>query len=356
MRKRAPETAQVVQTLLWYNDPEILFLKKNTKEYIIAVAYPDVIDGLDEGHHFVGASLTEKDVRDYQDEKCDLRFAMANASYGRFWAFAFDGVDPEVTLSRYNIRSEVVRAALPESGFFARSHERIDIVSEFIADTDEKFFIDGSWDLGEFSSFYGKMEDIYYIANDIRRFEDNGTSAKAKQQIRETFKKPWRGGGSYLSYYKDIANDNAPTARLKVGGIQYNSPGFVRVEAKRRAFDDMLSMLNSYGKHVQAVKESYNRLHKYLSTHSLLKSSADTTLRPVLEAQIIEYGRDLSEYVDNVHFDTLLEMAEKNVLVAAKVQMSILRRVERLYEFFEQGRVRHPSFEADPLMSEVTPD
>lgn len=353
MKKRTPESAIVLQSLLWLDEPEILLLKKNTKEFVIAVASPDPIGDFGGGYHFVGASITERVLRDYQEEKFDLRFAMSHAMFGRFWAFSFDGESEHVELTRCKIDSELVRCSLPETGLFARVHDRIENIDEFVADVDAKFEIDGSWDLGEFSSFYGKMEDVYYIANDIRRFQNGSTSQSTKKIISETFQKPWRGGGSYRSYYKDIANDNAAFARLKVGGIQYNSPGFVRIEAKKQAFDDFVRMLEQYAANPKGIKKSYEKLHKYMSMHSLLKSSADTVLRPVISDQITLYANEIAETMNLMDFGNLCRMTEGNVLVAAKVQLSIVRRVENLYEFFEQGRVSYSDLRADPLNAET---
>lgn len=356
VKTRKPTKASLTQILLCYDQPEILLLKISAKEYVLAVASPVDFNEFGFGPYFVGASVTLKNLRDYQDEKCDLRFMLSSASYGRYWKFSFDSFDSSIDLNRCSLSDEGVVEAFPDGGFFARSHERIQLVTEFVPDVSEQFEIDGGWDLGEFSSFYGKMEDIYYIANDLRRFRAGSTSASDRRVISEAMQKPWRGGGSYVSFYKDIANDNAPTARLKVGGIAYNSPGHVRVKAKRVPFEDMISMIRLYSKNATESKIAYNKLHKYLGMHSLLQASADTMVRPAISEQIEIYGEEISQIHSGISFNLLKQMAAGNVLVAAKVQLSILRRIERLCEFFEQGRVAYAGLEVDPLKHTARPD
>ena len=61
------------------------------------------------------------------------------------------------------------------------------------------------------------------------------------------------------------------------------------------------------------------------------------------KAKLGELGSKLTGFLPGISFDTLFDMTNRNVLVAAKVLESIFRRVTRLYEFFDKGRVSHPS-------------
>ncbi|HEY1751250.1 MAG TPA: hypothetical protein VGG29_08295 [Caulobacteraceae bacterium] len=57
-----------------------------------------------------------------------------------------------------------------------------------------------------------------------------------------------------------------------------------------------------------------------------------------LSAEIMGRTAELVEALDIAAFADLLSLAENNALVAAKVALSVCRRVVRLYEFFLQGR------------------
>lgn len=352
MKRKASATAKVIQILLWYDQPEILLLKRSRTEYILAVSSIEDVDNDKAGFRFIGASMNAKHIAEYQDGKFDLRYALSNGNLRKFWTFCYSPENSEVTLEQHKRTSKVIVESLPEAGFFARDHDRVEVVDEFVADAVETFDIDGDWDLGEFSKLYDRIEDVYYILNDIRRFKDPNISANDKETILDAFLRPWQGGGSYVGFYDRIANDNRPTARLKVGGIQYNSPGYVRIKAKRQPFDAMIDLLRSYAENPTCMSKSYNTLHKYLSTHSLLRAKPDTFISESVQEGIREYSIALSRNMNGVSFETILEMARDNVLVSAKVLLSLSRRLKSLYGFFEQGRVKYAGLDTDPLRYE----
>jgi hypothetical protein len=352
MARKIDETAVIKQCLLWYDQPEIMLLKKNAQEYILAVASPSDPVKPDWQYQFVGASMTNRMVSEYQSEKFDLRFALSHANLRRYWIFNYDPKSPNVNLTKISKGSAFLEEALPEIGFFAREHDRIKVVDEFVPDADERFEIDGSWDLGEFSKFYGQVEDIYYILNDVRRYTDGRTSNVTKQSITDAFNRPWRGGGSYKGYYDNIANDNMPTAPLRVGGIQYNSPGFVRIKAKRQPFDDMIALLQSYAGEPIATRKAYTVLYKFLSSAGLLKASADVQISAEISRSIGQFSNALAEKLPGFSYATVKSMTGDNTLVTAKVLLSVYRRLDNLFHFFEQGRVSYEGLEVDALRSD----
>lgn len=342
------ETATVAQILLWYDQPEILLLRKGKLDYILAVsnAASDNNDA-----QFVGASMTLKLISEYQNGKCDLRYAMAHANLRRYWTFQFNGDEDEVVLKRVRKSDPTVVQSLPDSGFFAREHDVIDVAKHFVSDTEERFEIDGSWELNEFSRFYNQVEDIYYMFADLGRFEDPKVSSQTKQLITKAFDKPWRGGGSYLSFYDNIANDNLPTAPLKVSGIQYHSPGYVAIRAKKEPFDALVALLQSYAHRTIDTRKAYLALSKHLSQNGLLKRDTTNTATAAVTDRAVELATVLERLIPGVAFPSLVKMADGNKIIAAKVLLSIYRRLERLYEFFEEGRVKYGGLDTDPLLA-----
>lgn len=289
-------------------------------------------------------------LAEYQDGKFDLRYALAHANLRRYWTFKFKGYEEKVDLKRVKKSDNVVMDSLPDSGFFSREHHNIKIVHQFVPDTVEQFDIDGSWELGEFSRFYGQIEDIYYMFNDIRRFNHPSTSEKTKAAISKALDRPWRGGGSYVGYYDKIANDNAPTAKLKVSGIKYNSPGFVSLRAKKRPFDDIIGLLQAYAHNMSNIKYAHNKLYKFMSNNKLLKADASNFVGGALRKGVEEHAKKLDQYMPGVSYGTFLSMANANEVVAAKVLLSVFRRMDRLYQYFASGRVKYEGLTTDPAM------
>lgn len=344
------QTADVVQILLWYDKPEIILLKTGPIDYVLAVA-----SGLGDNDEdaYVGASMTLSFLADYQAGKFDLRYALSHAVFRRYWRFAFNPGDKTVNLTRVKKTSQLVIASIPDAGFFSREHRPISVVGKFVPDAVETFDIDGTWDLGEFSSFYSQVEDIYYIFNDIRRFDDPDTSAATKKTISNALDRPWRGGGSYLGYYRSIANDNAPEAKLLVSGIKYNSPGYVSIKAKKKPFDDMMALLQNYAHKEADLKKAYRALYMFMYTSKLLsREQVKTFVSDETKNTVARLANTLDAYMPGVSFATFKQMADDNVLIAAKVLLSVFRRMEKLYKFFEEGRVKHAAIETDLVLED----
>ena len=337
--------AEVVQILLWYDRPEIVLLKTGELSYVLAVS--SAVADNDE-NAYIGASMTAKFLSEYQAGKFDLRYALARSRL--FWTFSFDGNEKSVNLQRVNRTSRMLTESMPDAGFFSREHHKITAVERFVPDAEEKFNIDGSWELGEFSRFYGQVEDIYYMFNDVRRFGDPDTSADTKEAISEALNRPWKGGGSYLAYYKSVANDNAPTAKLQVSGIQYNSPGYVAIKAKQKPFDDMIALLQSYADHKPFVRKAYNDLYQFMLANKFLsRENLRVFVSKESRSAVVRLAVKLDGYMPGISFDTFVNMSKGDDLVAAKVLLSVFRRMDRLYKFFEEGRVRYESIDTNPL-------
>jgi hypothetical protein len=342
-----PTTGSVNQILLWYDRPEIVLIKVKLSEFILAVSCGS--ENCDEDI-YVGASMTLPYLAEYQEGKCDLRYALVHANLRRYWTFKFQGSEDNVELLRIKRSSDILVDSLPDSGFFSREHHEIKVVKQFVSDTIEIFNIDGSWELGEFSKFYGQVEDIYYMFNDIRRYNNPNANDNTKATIAKALDRPWRGGGSYVGYYDKIANDNAQTAKLRVSGIRYNSPGYVSLRAKKRPFDDIIGLLQAYAHNMSEIKSAHNNLYKFMSNNKLLKADAAKFVRINIRKRVADYARNLDRHMPGVSYETFLSMANANEVVAAKVLLSVFRRMNRLYQYFESGRVKYEGLETDPIM------
>lgn len=339
--KRDSVEATLSQILLWYDRPEILLLQTPNSTYTLAVR-----SGLDSSasNDYVGATLDIKMLYKYADNKIDLRYAISRASHRRFWKFTFNPTDRNITLYALSRNSEELQASLPESGFFCSEHDDIEIIENNLNQTKETLSIDGSWDFGEFSQLYGQVEDIYFLIADTKRYSDPNTTDDQRRSIRKVFERPWDGGGSYLGFYRKVANDNFRHVPLRVGGVSYNSPGHITIQADRQNFSDLLEIVDNFSDNRENTRKAYRKLNNFLSGSGLKrKGGTNSPVTLSTRQSIYEYSHSLAGELTGVDFDVLLEMSENNIVMAAKVLSSIHRRVERLFTFFEKGRVAHPA-------------
>lgn len=342
--------AKVLQVLLWYDQPEIILLKVGLREYVLAVS--SALSDNDEPS-FVGAAMTFSRVEEYQEGKFDLRYALAHANLRRYYSFTFTGLEEDVILSKLVKSSDMISVSLPEPGFFSRDHDDIEVVQHRVPDSVEKFDVDGGWELGEFSKFYSQVEDIYYMFNDIDLYDNPATPSQTKVTISKAFDRSWGGGGSYVAFYDKIANDNSHVAPLRVSGIEYHSPGFVSLRAKKRPFDNMIALLQAYAENGLETRKAFNALNRLMTFAGMSKAQFNNaSLTPAIKEELTKLADALATFLPGIKFSSLMQMAGGDLVVAAKVLKSIFRRVERLYAFFEQGRVSYEGLDTSPLVNE----
>lgn len=343
MPAKVTRTAQIIQILDWYESPELLLLEGPKHVYTLAVRSGDMNAP---ANRYVGGSMSAKRLRDYADGKCDLRFAIAHANSRQFWTFEFDPNDDTVEMVQIKRSNAELKQSIPQVGLFAYDHEDIEAVKSHIPDTIERFDVDGGWDLGEFSSFYSQIEDIYYLSSDIERFEDPSLTPAEKNVITGAFDRDWGGGGSYVAFYRKVANDNDFHTPLRVSGIQYNSPGYVSIHARSEPFENLMGILQNFADNEAVIIKAANALTRFMSSNKM-KSPRFTIgmMDANQKAALRSHAEDLSKHLPGIAFGTLIAMAKGNVLVASKVLESIYRRIKKLYEFFDRGRVSHPGLD-----------
>jgi hypothetical protein len=339
-----PKSARFEQTLLWYDGPQIVLLNAGLAKFVIAVSASKVGDGL-----MFGALVSAKQLAAYQLERFDLRFLITHPQFRRWFTFRLDDDEGEVKLLPIKKDAPLIREFLPEAGFFARAHEAIEIVANVTPSTTERFDIDGGWDLDEISDFFGNLEDIYHVLHNLDRFADPNVPADEKFTLSENFARPFEGGGSYLGFYRSSSNDNDPGGQLLFSGIKYNSPGYVEIKARAEPFNELLSIVDVYAEDPFVVRDAYKNLYKFLSEQNLLTASPDSYLSDDTRRIISSLSKQLAERLKKVDFKVLSDMASQNVLISAKVLLSLVRRIQKLVIFFEQGRVAHAGIDADAL-------
>lgn len=323
------------RVLLYADGPQIVLLDA-PKSKIIAVAIHR--DGMEDP--FFGSQVSLEQFRDYLQDRFDLRYILSRPSFKRHYLFDLAGLDDgHVKLQRLKV-GEVEERYLPDAGLFARDHTE-DYATDFVvADTEETFGIDGSWDLPEFSRFYSQVADLYAFFNGVEIFSTNSTSDLTQSRVRSAFTKPFEGGGSYVSLFDSLVSLQSQADRLRVGGITYNSPGHVKIRGASTPLYEIRELIGNVQNASGAILESYGNLYKFLKKSRLLRFPAEKFDGKSASGPSIEIlSRALADVLDVAPFDTLHEMVGKNLLITAKVLLSICRRAARLNEFFLEGRV-----------------
>jgi hypothetical protein len=98
------------------------------------------------------------------------------------------------------------------------------------------------------------------------------------------------------------------------------------------------------------MRKAHNNLYKFMSHNKLLKAEREKFIGREIRKNISDYAQKLDRYMPNVSYETFLSMANTNEVVAAKVLLSVFRRMDRLYAYFESGRVKYEGLETDPMM------
>lgn len=338
-------TAKLEQTLLWYDGAQIVLLRRDSLSYVLAVAIDQ--PGIDEA--FFGSLITIRQLVAYQQERFDLRYILARPDLRKSYIFPMRYDGEEIILTSVSRNDSKLLSYLPESGFFARSHDPIEVAVTIEPNAKEVFSIDGSWDIGEFSKLYGQIGDLYYTFNGLDRYSDLSMSDKSREKFESALSRPFRGGGSYSGYYADIANDNDFESQLRVSGIQYNSPGYVELRARQEPFDMLINLLRSFSEDLSSSQQAYNQLYRFLQNNKLLKRDLQITGDQTLGASIKSLSKELSDTLTGVKYETIYDIAHRDVLKSAKIILSIARRSFKLFEFFEQGRIQYAGLVVDPL-------
>ncbi len=199
---------------------------------------------------------------------------------------------------------KLIREALPDTGLFSRGHDPIEEVIRTVPNSVEKFTIDGSWDFSEFQKFYGHLEDIYYIFNRIEKFNAPGTSRKEKADLSHAFLRPYRGGGSYLGLYNNIANDNEAESRLRMSKVKYESPGYARVKTSNSRSMRRLDCCAPFPIH-QKKPENFNHLYKLLHGLGLPQPPPNDRASRARTVEIETSARNLSIALGNVSYEAV---------------------------------------------------
>lgn len=332
-------SAKIVETLVDYDGPQLLALKSDHARHMLAIAVRK--RGMDEP--FFGAEIPDKAFELYFDETADLYYALRRAVGDKYYFFDLSLARGDTVVLLPAKPEEVSDPALwPGVGIFARSHTT-SYLRQKITGTIRKFVIDGKWRTNDFSLFHAKMADLYGLFGVLDRLQSaHGATEKAfiETTIRDRF---WRGGGSYVGFYDSLIERNKllKLEPLEVAKIQYASPGEIELRGNKRALADVADIIALFDESGPALAASYRAIHGTLRVQKLLRAVPSARFsNKQMELFVREKTDAFAKDMRLDHTPELFEACRSNVLVFAKVIMSVYRRANELYIFHAEGRVQ----------------
>lgn len=320
--------------------PVVSLLKRKAgqgDQHFIACAIPDDDGDLD--YYFVVQVGRQHLIR-YFLNQCDLRFLFAFASGRKF--FTAKSLTPNRTgkIELVEFNGRLTEDLFPDGQFFAVNHTS-DYGITYPETVEQRLYIDGSWDMDEFGEFYTKFSDVYGFEQAIIYYQ-SGQQSKVNAVRKAFATKPFKGGSSYMGFFDDLIDIIPRNERPSLDGISYNSPGHVDLKGR----DEILALIKNnvslfLQNHAEIVKR-HDDLRGFMSRSKLLMITGKTVVasKEVLE-QLISHTNSLFEVLPVSGADEILDLAERNQVVRAKIGLALFRRLKATSTFFAQGRLAY---------------
>ncbi|MBF0166199.1 MAG: hypothetical protein HQL45_01105 [Alphaproteobacteria bacterium] len=354
--------ANFIQTLMYYDGPQIVLLSLGkTGANIVGVAIEK--EGMD--YPFFACAVKKRDWQRYIDGKVDLFYLFKNPAGGRRYFFDLNKItdDSRVSLQQAKGNENFDNAYWPERGVFSTCHTE-ELQHGRTQENDVQVFnIDGTWEAMDFSGFYSKISDIYAIFL-LRDMFKNKTHAdkilsKVKSGVKARF---WQGGGSYKGFYHALSHSMPFMSPLRVSRIQYASPGQIELRGREDIFVEMILSLSCFEETnreaaessrnkvgvvsnkdelVESPPEKYRYIDNILSKEKLKTAKPDTKFSSgVIKESVKNKAASLLSDVGVQDTDTFFsKICDENVLIFAKLTLSIYRRFKGVNDFISEGRV-----------------
>ncbi len=333
--------AKILETLVFYDTPQVMLLAIGKDRYAISVAIESDVGEL----RHLAAEIDGKQLARYRKQHHDLLYLFKFPRWKKWYVFDLMKVTEEtVSLLPADTSIYSDEDNLPDGGFFARehTHESNEYSAGPISVVDrKKYQIDGAWDLGDFSRFYGRVSDLYAFFLSFDEYRSTNTDMAKRRKILEAFvDPPLQGGSSYVNLYRDLKKALPDAEKLTVHSIEYASPGHVTIEGNNDVFQRIDINRETLSLNYEKIKYMYDELHQYLTKNKLLKYEKD---RFDSSSYIAEYilGKSsaLAVELGIDDYEILYRMVGQNALTFAKVTLAHYRRSRDYFFFFAEGRV-----------------
>jgi len=333
--KRKNRLLNLEQVLFDFVEP-ILILFKSGKTYFFASALPS-----DKGfvQEYLVVSVTPKIFKRYFREDVDLRYLFESNPYRTFFKIsASDLAEKKVKAVPFD--GVITEEMLPEPQLFASSHtaEYKPMASKH--DALETLYIDGNWEMEDFGKFSARYRDIYSFEQAIIKLKDVQTSTNQRDKLKSAFQgNLLHGGGSYVSFFKELGEIIPANDRYDLARVQYASPGRVELRGKGEIFDRLEGHVKNMIANEGEIRSAYNNLRDYMSKAGFLDFTQNDvapsaqqidTVNSLNKKLLIEMKLDV--------FDDINLVTDNRPINSAKISMSLFRRIRAASAFFAEGR------------------
>ena len=333
-------SATIVNTLVFYDSPQVMLLKLKNNHNAISVA----IKSEDSDLNFLVAEIDDEQLARYARGRHDLRYLFLFPKWRRWHQFdLMEASGDTVYLSQVDSTIYSDERNLPEPGFFSRDHTEEVELEQTKNLSDKIYFIDGAWELVDFSRFYGKVSDLYAFFLSFSKYKSPEIDGNEKQRIiRACIEPPLKGGSSYINLFRDLTKTLSSTERLAVQSIRYASPGHVKIEGKIEIFKQIDGNLEYFMANYEKIRKMYDKLHGFMKKNKLLKGDKEKfDSSGAIADYLFDDASKLAREVGIEEYELLFEMLGRNKLAFAKVILAHFRRIQGYFLFYAEGRVRN---------------
>lgn len=338
MKQHKSHEANVTETLVFYDGPQLVLLKDDSNYIVFGMATEK--EGMD--YPLFCAAALKRHFTNYMSGKVDLRFVFKATPTSRLYFTELQGSAGKCALRKATAKELAQEDHFPEPGIFSSVHTHLLKDQHAGEDDRQKFLIDGTWEARDFSQFHGKMADTYSLLYVANRLDDSDVTSQELSFLRESIaERPWQGGGSYLSFYGGIKDRTVSMHPLRVAGIEYHSPGYVDLAGKREILDDIINSIDSLMNDYRSLIKTYQAIYRILKHDGLLGATKETGFsNQASEKLALKLAHKLAENLGLPNRESVLDACDRSAAMYSKLILSYFRRIKGLANFYIEGRVR----------------
>ena len=319
--------------LIDFDGPQLVELRTSSSQrYFVAVAIPD---HKDYRTPFFGCEVRKRSYLKYLEGSADLFFVFRTAKRGKF--YYFDIVDSnQIVVSDADPSLAMEKGHWPDRGLFSYSHTTDHRLSDY-GNGEQKYFIDGKWEVQDFAQLNYKISDLYALCSTVNQRNDDDVTNKTSIAIQTRL---FKGGGSYRGLFDDL-KDNVD-ADLHMRSVEYASPGQLTVSGNAQALkelSDLILAFKDFDVRVKAERLS-SELNKILKSEGLLaKGPRNRFSDTKIQKLAVSRAEEIYNLLGLDDFEWVKSVCGQNPLLISKFVRSIYKRASMLHAYLAEGRL-----------------
>jgi len=199
--------------------------------------------------------------------------------------------------------------------------------------------IDGNWfikDLDNFCNVYSQLYAFFYCTKP-QFMTDIGN------RVHRLLEAPWKGGFSRVNLFEALQKNVPAVHDLKIHEMAYASPGDITIEALESVGSSVKNTVIRYKSEITEIGLAVRSLNAVLSAKALrrvdLSKYSDAKL-PLTDQDKSFISEKMQVIADSLCIQSeFVDLASRspNMVVSAKVLLSVVSRIERLADFQAAG-------------------